>query len=223
MVEFTMLIPIWLPLLVGTLWIGSSMIREQQVTQMARDLGSMYSRGTDFSTATGSAAANGTLTQITQQLGSLDPSNGTGVVYFSTITYAGNSYCYDAGNPTYGTKSGTTYSRTGACTNYGRFVFTEQYAKGNTSLTGGSIFGTPTGPFIVTTTPPITTTPDITGADSVSRTGNLSSFNLISPLPQENGQDGYQSGQPIYVVEVYFKSNGILGFTQGGDSAYAVF
>jgi len=73
----------------------------------------MYSRGTDFSTATGSAAANGTLTQITQQLGSLDPSNGTGVVYFSTITYAGNSYCYDAGNPTYGTKSGTTYSRTG--------------------------------------------------------------------------------------------------------------
>jgi len=86
------------------------------------------------------------------------------------------------------TKSGTTYSRTGACTNYGRFVFTSNTRKGNTSLTGGSIFGTPTGPFIVTTTPPITTTPDITGADSVSRTGNLSSFNLISPLPQETAR-----------------------------------
>ena len=46
-----MLIPIWLPLLVGTLWIGSSMVRDQQVTQMARDLASMYSRGADFTSS----------------------------------------------------------------------------------------------------------------------------------------------------------------------------
>ena len=104
MIEFTLLVPVWLPLLIGTMWIGSAMIRGQQTSQMARDLASMYSRGVNFSTAGGSAS-NETLTKITQQLGTLTAS-GNGVIYFSTITYSGNSFCTSAGNPTYGTISG---------------------------------------------------------------------------------------------------------------------
>jgi len=45
MMEFCLLVPVIVPLLVGTMWIGSTMVRGQQVTQMARDLASMYSRG----------------------------------------------------------------------------------------------------------------------------------------------------------------------------------
>lgn len=213
MVEFSMLIPIWLPLLIGTQWIGSSMVRGQQVTQMARDLASMYSRGVNFST-TGSTASNATLDQITQQLGTMTPT-GTGVVIFSTITYAGNSFCFGAGSPTYGSLSGTTYSHTGSCSNYGDFVFTQQYTQGNTSLLASN-FGKPLSADMDANF-------DISAVSSVTHSGDKSSFNLISPVPQENGQDGYQSGQPIYVVEVFFQSTGLAGYTKGGDYAYAVF
>jgi hypothetical protein len=53
-------------------------------------------------------------------------------------------------------------------------------------------------------------------------TTDVSSFNLL-PAPQENGQDGYQSGQPAYLVEVFFSGSGQKGYTQGGAYAYAVF
>ncbi len=212
MIEFTLLVPVWLPLLIGTMWIGSAMIRGQQTSQMARDLASMYSRGVNFSTAGGSAS-NETLTKITQQLGTLTAS-GNGVIYFSTITYSGNSFCTSAGNPTYGTISGTTYSHTSACTNYGSFVFTQQYSQGNTGLRS-SAFGTATGGFDANF--------NISPVDSVTVAGNVSKFNLISPLPAEAGADGYQAGQPVYVVEVYFSSTGQTGYTKGGDYAFAVF
>lgn len=213
MVEFTMLIPIWLPLLIGTLWIGSSMVRGQQVTQMARDLASMYSRGVNFS-STGSSASNATLDQITSQLGPLT-STGSGVVIFSTITYVGNSYCAGAGNPTYGTL--TPLAHTGACSNYGSFVFTQQYTFGNTSLRS------PTSSFGTALSADMDANFNISPVEAVTHAGNKSTFNLISPLPLEAGADGYQSGQLIYVVEVYYKNQALAGYTQGGDYAYAVF
>jgi hypothetical protein len=220
MVEFTLLIPIWLPLIVGTLWIGSSMIRDQAVTQMARDLASMYSRdstnlnflNTDTTSST-TTATNAALNAVTGQIGSLDPATGTGVVFFSSITYVGNSFCAEAGNPAYGTL--VPLSHTGACTNYGSFVFTQQYVLGNTSLMAHSRFGTASGPF--------DNADNILPSDSVTASGNVANFTLIQPVPAETGSDGYQSGQRIYVVEVYFKNHGLAGYTGGGDYAYAVF
>ena len=50
----------------------------------------------------------------------------------------------------------------------------------------------------------------------------LGIFNLL-PVPQENGTDGYQSGQLVYVVEVLFTGAGQVGYTQGRNYAYAVF
>jgi Flp pilus assembly protein TadG len=193
MVEFTMLIPIWLPLIVGTLWIGSSMVREQQVQQMARDLASMYSRGADFSSS-GDSGTNESLTLITQQLGTLTAS-GTGVVIFSTITYPGNALC-----PT-------------GCTNQLYFVFRQRYTQGNTSL-WTSNFGTPTGTFATDNTGNLT--------DFLTNANDRTTFSLI-PAPLQTGTDGYQAGQPIYVVEVFFQARGLAGYTKGGDYAYAVF
>jgi len=209
MVEFCLLVPVIVPLILGTMWLGSTMVRGQQVTQMARDLASMYSRGVNFS-STGGSTSSAILTDITQQLGALTTS-GTGVVIFSTLTYVGNSVCASAGS-TYGSLS--PLSHTAKCSNYGKFVFTQQYTQGNTTLRT-SKFGTAPAAdmdfkFHVAVNTYITDAKDV------------STFNLL-PAPQENGADGYQSGQPVYVVEVMFTGSGQAGYTQGSNYAYAVF
>ena len=62
----------------------------------------------------------------------------------------------------------------------------------------------------------ISTTNYLTDANDVS------TFNGL-PVPLENGADGFQSGQPAYVVEAYFSGLGQAGYTNGGTYAYAVF
>ena len=103
MMEFMLLVPVWLPLILGTMWIGSAMVRGQQITQVARDLGSMYSRGVDFS-STGGSTSSAILTEITQQVGTVAAS-GTGVVIFTSLTYVGNSVCASLN----GTNGSTVY------------------------------------------------------------------------------------------------------------------
>jgi Flp pilus assembly protein TadG len=209
MVEFTLLVPVWLTLLLGTLFVGSAMIGGQQTMQMARDLASMYSRGVNFSSG-GGATSSATLTDITNQLGTIT-SSGTAVAIFTTVTYVGNSVCASAG-PTYGTTS--PLSHTAACTNYGKFVFTQQYTQGNTSLLT-SHFGTaPSGD--------LDSDYNVSLVNQVSDTNDVSTFSLL-PAPQENGQDGYQSGQPAFVVEVLFSGTGQAGYANGSNYAYAVF
>jgi Flp pilus assembly protein TadG len=209
MVEFCLLVPVIVPLILGTMWLGSTMVRGQQVTQMARDLASMYSRGVNFS-STGGSTSSAILTDITQQLGALTTS-GTGVVIFSTLTYVGNSVCASAGS-TYGSLS--PLSHTAKCSNYGKFVFTQQYTQGNTSLLT-SKFGT-------APTDEMDANFNIPSSYYVTSATYVSTFNLL-PAPKELGQDGYQSGQPVYVVETYFSGTGQKGYASGGDYAYAVF
>jgi Flp pilus assembly protein TadG len=209
MVEFSLLVPVIVPLLLGTMWIGSAMVRGEQVTQMARDLASMYSRGVNFS-STGGSASGAILANITQQLGTVTAS-GNGVVIFSTLTYVGNSVCASAGSA-YGSLS--PLSHTAKCSNYGKFVFTQQYTQGNTSLQSSNFGTAPAADMDASFNISLTTY--ITDASDVS------TFNLL-PAPQENGMDGYQSGQPAYVVEVLFSSSGRTGYTQGSNYAYAVF
>ena len=209
MMEFTILVPVWLSLLLGTLWVGSAMIGGQQTMQMARDLASMYSRGVNFSSG-GGATSSATLTSITQQLGTLT-STGTAVAIFSTLTYVGNSVCASAGS-TYGSTS--PLSHTTSCTNYGKFVFTQQYTQGNTSLMS-SKYGAPPSADLDSSF-------NVSIADQVSDTSDRSTFNLMT-VPLEAGQDGYQSGQPIFLVEVFFTGKGQSGYAQGSNYAYAVF
>ena len=207
--EFALLVPVIVPLILGTMWIGSTMVRGQQVTQMARDLASMYSRGVNFS-STGGSTSSTILTDITQQLGALTAS-GTGVVIFSTLTYVGNSVCASAGS-TYGSLS--PLSHTAKCTNYGKFVFTQQYTQGNTTLRTSNFGTAPAADMDSNFNVAVTT--------YVTDAKDVSTFNLL-PAPQENGTDGYQSGQPVYVVEVMFTGSGQAGYTQGSNYAYAVF
>jgi Flp pilus assembly protein TadG len=211
MLEFTLLTPVWLPLLLGTMFIGSAMIRGLQVTQVARDAASMFCRGVDFSAGAGSDAAN-ILTKVTQELGTIT-SGGTGVVIFSTLTYVGNSVCTMAGSSYH--DSSTPPQHTANCTNYGKFVFTQRYIVGNTTLRTSN-FGAPAAADVDSTKQyNIPITKYVINSD-------VSTFNLL-PVPLENGTDGYQSGQPIYLVEVFFTGTSMAGYTQGGSYAYAVF
>ncbi len=209
MLEFTLLVPVWLPLLVGTMWVGSAMVQGQQVTQMARDLASMYSRDVNFS-SNGGSASSATLAKITQQLGTVS-ATGNGVVIFSTLTYVGDSVCASAG-PTYGSLS--PLSHTAACRNYGKFVFMQQYTQGNTSLRSSNFGTAPSGDMDSNFNVALTT--------YVTDSNDVSTFNLL-PAPHESGTDGYQSGQPAYVVEVFFLGSGQSEYTQGANYAYAVF
>jgi hypothetical protein len=185
------------------------MVRGQQITHRARDLASMYSRGVNFSSGGGSTSSE-TLTEITQQLGTVT-STGTGVIIFSTLTYVGNSVCASDGT-TYGTTS--PLAHTASCKNYGKFVFTQQYSEGNTSLLSSHFGAAPTADMDANYNVALTT--------YLTDTSDRSTFNLIT-APSENGTDGYQSGQPVYVVEVFFSSPGQKGYTGGGNYAYAVF
>src|ERR1035438_10091005 len=139
MLEFMLLTRVWLPMLLGTMWIGSAMIRGLQVTQMARDAASMFCRGVDFSaTGTGTASSD-ILPKLAQELGPLTRT-GNGVFIFSTLTYVGNSVCAMAG-PTYHDNA-TPPVHTANCTNYGKFVITQRYTVGNSSLRSSN-FGAP--------------------------------------------------------------------------------
>ena len=218
MVEFMLLVPVWLPLLLGTMWIGSALIRGQQVTSITRDLASMYSRRVDFS-SNGGATTSATLTDITQQAGTVT-AQGTGVVIFTTLIYVGNSVCASLngtnGSTVYGVapSSGSAGSHTANCTNWGKFVFTQQYSQGNTALLTSKFGTAPTNK--------MDSDFNISSSDYVTNANYVSSFNYL-PAPSELGTDGYQSGQPVYLVEVFFTGVGQPGYAQGGNYAYAAF
>ncbi|MEI9975367.1 MAG: hypothetical protein WDO73_26860 [Ignavibacteriota bacterium] len=218
MMEFMLLVPVWVPLILGTMWIGSALIRGQQVMQMARDLASMYSRRVDFS-SNGGNTSSAMLSRITQQVGSVTPS-GTGAVVFTTLLYVGNSVCASLngtnGSMVYGVapSAGSAGSHTGNCTNWGNFVFTQQYSQGNTALLSSKFGTAPTNK--------MDSNFNISASDYVTNAAYKATFNLL-PAPQELGKDGYQSGQSIYLVETFFKGAGQPGYAQGGNYAYAIF
>jgi hypothetical protein len=208
-IEFALTSVVWIPLILGTLVIGTNMIRALQTIQVARDTGHMYARGVDFSMN----ANQQIIARLAQSLGSLNSSTGTppgvGVVILSSMTYVGRWQCKargfaDASNPP---------NPTGACTNYGHFVFSQRVVIGNTTLRS-SKYGRPTS--YDSTTGYV--------ADYVTDIGaRADTFNLL-PKPKEDGTDGFQAGQFAYLVEAYFKGFGLTGvWDNPGTYAHAIF
>ena len=107
-VEFALLTPFWLVLLIGTFTIGTQLVWELQVTQLVRDLASMYARGVDFSLS----ANQQLVTRLGVGLG-LQPTGGNGVIILSTVEYL-DSTCN--------------------CNNANSWVFLNRIAFGDTSL-----------------------------------------------------------------------------------------
>ncbi|HZT30436.1 MAG TPA: hypothetical protein VFA33_11160 [Bryobacteraceae bacterium] len=207
-VEFALLTVVWAPLLLGTLAIGTTMIRGLQTIQVVRDTGHMYARGVDFS-------LNGNQAMVAwlgQELG-MAASGGQGVVILSTITYVGRYQCKAAGVA----DSADPPNPTAGCTNYGHFVFAHRLTIGNKPLRASS-FGNPDAALVDATTGYITSDNYVKQAGA-----RADSFTLL-PKPKEDGTDGFQAGGFAYVVEAYFLAPEFPGFlNHPGTYSYALF
>lgn len=211
-IEFAFVVLLFLPLLLGTVVTGISLVRNIQVNQVARNLASMYIHGADFSTYP--------MQQLTQRLargldlqigtafaggvGDNSGNSGAGLVTVSQIMYIGST-------------TGATCTAVGGvnCVNHDSFVFTQRVRFGNRSLASRSpgTFGSPS-----------TTAMTSSGSviDPIEDSGarlNSSGQTLMQNLWPGNrslGQAPMQDGQVTYVVEVYFQQTGTMGSFSGG-------
>ena len=190
-VEFSFVMLVLVPLLLGTAVIGVNMVRSLQTIQLGRDAGHMYARGVDFSTI-----ANQTiLASIGGGVGlSTTPNTGSAVVILSSLTYDDKATCLSDGLPT--DAGGNPIG----CTNLGSWVFTQRLVIGNSTLRGSN-FGSPVvgGQTGVT---PDATTGKISLDDQVTKSGDVATFSGINPYANTAGVvSGLPSGQVLYIAE----------------------
>ncbi len=202
-VEFALLTVVWVPLLLGTLSVGTTMIDHLQAVQVARDAGHMYARGVDFSFP----ANQSLLARVAQGL-DLRPTGGEGRVILSTISYIGRYEC-KAMSLADNSEPPNPYP---SCTNYGHFVFTHRLEMGDSAIPG-SRFGDPQEGLVEGSTGYISRY-DYTTHAGARATG----FRLL-PKPNEEGADGFQAGQFAYVVETRFR-NSAFARPIAGDFTY---
>lgn len=195
-IEFALVTVVWLPLLLGTLTIGTTMIRALATIQVARDCGHMYARGVDFSLPGTQAMVLELGKDLGMKATGADPP-GDGVVILSSIMYILEPQCDAAGLYT-GPVGARDYSQ---CINLRRWVFTHRWTIGNTALRESN-YGTPDPAIVNGSTGTIATYMTDTRA-------RMGAFTLL-PVPQV-GQPGFQAGQTAYMVEAYFVSPGWSG------------
>jgi len=203
-VEFALFSVVLVPLLIGTVGIGTLLMWTQESIQITRDAGHMYARGVDFSMEGNQAM----LAKIGTDLG-MATSGGKGVAILSTLTYIGRYQCKALGLA----DSSTPPNPTAACTNYGHWVFSHRVKIGNTALPN-SKFGSPDSSLVNAETG------YITRSDYTIRSGaRCDSFSLL-PKPKEDGTDRFQAGQFAYLVETYFSTPAVFA-SMTGRTAYA--
>ncbi|MGH9582550.1 MAG: TadE family protein [Bryobacteraceae bacterium] len=125
-IEFVMIALFCVPLLLGTIVLGLDLIREMQVTQVARDAGRMYSTGIDFT----QTSNQNLLVSLSHGLNLSASGGGDGVVIFSTLIYVDTTAC-QAGNVPLN-----------QCSNLNHTVFIKRVVVGNSAIYTSS-FGTP--------------------------------------------------------------------------------
>lgn len=190
-VEFSFVMLVLVPLLLGTVVIGVNMVRSLQTVQLARDAGHMYARGVDFSQIGNKTilATIGTGTGLSTTAGS-----GSSVVILSTLTYVDKAMCLsdglavDAGGNPIG------------CTNLTYWVFKQRLSIGNSSV-HSSNFGSP----VVGGTNGVTvdsTTGNISLDDQVKKTGARATFSGVNPYTVVGTNvSGLPSGQVLFIAE----------------------
>lgn len=108
----------WVPLFLGTVVLGFSLVRSIQVTQVCRDAGHMFAYGTDFSTP----GAKTLIANIASPLRVyIDGTVGYGVVMLTEVKYVDQALC-DQGN-----------LKTTPCTNLGTYVIRKRIIIGKSS------------------------------------------------------------------------------------------
>lgn len=207
-IEFALTSLVWLPLILGTLFYGAELIRAMQAVQVARDTGSMYARGVDFSpTNTNNQAL---IARLGREL-DLRVAGGSGVIILTTIQFISQNEC-------------NVLPRTVPCTNILRWVVTQRSTIGNTSLKQSSYTTDPLPNLDASTGKVLSNaSPAYPYYLTNSALALNSKFNLINiqtdpstKLPVTNPATGlpvaFGAGTPVYLVEAYFKSTPVPGF-----------
>jgi hypothetical protein len=163
LIEFSLSTMLWVPLLLGTIFIGLNIARAVEVAQVARDAAHMYVSGVDFS----QSANQQILVRLASDLG-FQVRSGNGVIIFSTITFVGQQDCAAANLPN--------------CANLNQPVFTQRIVVGNTQLLT-SVFGSPRSG-------DIDSSGNISLTSYLNDPGNRA-LNFNALLPLQSGQYGY--------------------------------
>ena len=190
--EFSFILLILLPLLLGTAGIGMNMVHGLQTVQLARDAGHMYARGVDF-TQVGNKQILASLGSAVGMSTSTGAGVGTALVILSKVKYMDRAACVAYGLPT--DAGGNPIG----CTNLGHWVFEERILVGNTSIRTSN-FGSPlsSGPNSVT----IAANGTISQSDQTINPGDQATFSGINPYQVVSGTvTGLPSGQSLYIAE----------------------
>lgn len=203
--EFGLTAILLIPLFLGMVVSGMSVIVSSQVNTIARDLDNMYIHGADFSTAPYQALAQ----TLTNGLGFQYPAfpSGTNNIQSNTGT-SGNGIIWITQVMWVGGTSSPNCQSVGAtnCTNQNSFVYTQQIVFGNSNLTSqvNTSVGNAASNGATLSTSGIVTNP-VTDATAALPSGAQTAMQGLWQTTN-NGQTALVDGQIIYISEAYFQT-----------------
>lgn len=112
------------PMFLGVILVGLSLVLANQVTEVCRDTGHMYAYKVDLSTPSSQTLVT---SQLAQGL-NMTPTGGKGVIYLSTITYVDGTSCVASG----------FQANSSSCPNINNYVVIKRLSIGNTSVKSSS-------------------------------------------------------------------------------------
>lgn len=218
-IEFCIILVLFVPLVIGAFVTGMSLIRSITAQQVCRDLDSMYIHGGDFSTYAMQQEAQRLAQGMSLQLASSfdgsvrnsDSAAGSGLVTATEIMWVGAT-----------TDTNCKAVLPATCTNHDSFVFIQRVQFGNIgglAATYPSSLGNPgSGATYSASGTGALQNPVTDGNAKVPSPAQGTMFNLWQTT--NNGQQPLVDGQVIYVMEVFFKNPTMLG-SYTGPGVYA--
>lgn len=215
LLEFALVGILLVPLLLGAVVTGYSLVRSIACKQVCRDLTDMYIHGADYSTYQYQLLSQRLAQGLNLQIGSSFSGNqntntgnsGGGIVTVSQIMYVGAT-----------TDPNCTAVGAANCVNHDSFVFTQRIQFGNGTLLAQSpsSLGDPTTTGISNTG--IVQNPVTDAGAKLPDPGQTNMKNLWQV--SGGGRTPLADGQVVYVVETYFQNTITLG-SYPGAGVYA--
>jgi hypothetical protein len=196
-IEFALVAPLLVSLIVGTMMYGIEFVNELQLQQVARDTASMTARGTNFNLAPNQVFVAKIGEDLKWPVTGLT-STSPGVVYVSTIEYLDS----------------TCLGSSPVCSNHDKWVFVRSTAFGNTSMRRSN-FGAPAAclPSCLDTKQ---TDGSLNYTDVLNNPGAVVSNFTYLGTPSSS-VPGFQPGQPAFLIETAAP----IGPWNGGTIGYA--
>lgn len=217
MVEFAIVIVLFVPLIMGSFIVGMNLIRSNYGNQVCRDLTDIYIHGGDFSTYPMQQLAQRLAQGLGLQIGASFTGNqqtntsnsGNGLVTVTQIMWVGST-----------TSPNCVAVGAANCTNHDSFVYTQQIQFGNGNLANSSTvtLGNP-GNGATLTTAGIVQNP-VTDSNAKLASGPQAAMQGLWQTTN-NGQTSLVDGQLVFIVETFFQSPDLSLGSMAGNGVYA--